>query len=267
MSDVEIPAVDGASVAPVTETQEAAQTPTAEQVETQEQEDRARDEKGRFVPQERVNEITRARREAERNWQSAERRAQELETQLAQYKSQPSQSQGAEPPSLADFNYDTDAWSRAITQYAISQASTSAEQRLREQATQQTQAQVVQQFEERSRDFAAAHTDYDKAIEDLGRNVRFSPEVVEAIATSDHGPAIAYHLANHLDEADRIARLPAHLAAVQLGRIEAQVSAPKPKPVTNAPNPTPTLGGGTAAPRDPERMTVEEWMAHRNTQL
>lgn len=267
MSDVEITAVDGAEVAPVTETQAPVQTTTTEQVETQEQQDeRARDDRGRFVPQERVNEITRARRDAERNLASERQLREQLETQLAQYQRQPSQSQGDKPPSLGDFQYDTDAWAAAMTEYAVSRASSSAELRLREQATQQTQAQAVQKFEERSREYAAAHPDYDQAIADLGRVVRFSPEVIEAIATSEHGPAVAHHLATHLDDADRVARLPPHLAAVQLGRIEAQVSMPKPKPVTNAPNPAPTLGGGATLTRDPDKQSVEEWMKWRNSQ-
>lgn len=268
MSEVENTAVDGAEVAPVTETQDTVQTPTAEQVETQEQQDeRARDEKGRFVPQERVNEITKARREAERNWQSERQLRESLEQRLAQLESRPSQTQGDKPPSLADFAYDTDAWAVAMTEYAVNRASTSAESKLREQATQQTQQQTVQKFEERSREYAAANPGYDQALEELGRVVRFAPEVIEAIAVSDFGPAVAHHLATHLDEADRIARLPAHLAAVHLGRIEAQVSAIKPKPVTKAPNPAPTLGGGAVATKDPDRMTGEEWLVWRRNNL
>jgi len=268
MSDVET-ALTGAEVAPVvSETTEAAQTPapTTEEVEAQEQEQRARDEKGRFVPQERLNEVTRHRREAER-------RAEALERELAQYRQQPAQYQpqsNDKPPALGDYNYDQDAWAQAMTQYAITQAESRVEQRFQQQSQRQYQQTVEQQFEERSQKYAAEHPDFENAVADLGRNVQFHPAIVEAIGTSEHGPALVHYLAQHLDEADRISRLPPHIGAVQLGRLEAQVSTPKSKPVTNAPNPPPTLGGGKAVIRkdlnDPE-MSQAEWLAMRNSQL
>jgi len=264
MSDVET-AVDGALVAPVvSETTDTTNAPeqTTEQIEAQEQEQRTRDEKGRFVPQERVNEITRARREAER-------RADSLERELSQYR-QTAQHQPQshdKPPSIQDFA-SLDDWSAAMTQHAIAQAESRVEQRYQQQSQRQQQQTVEQQFEERSQKYAKEHPDFDNAVSDLGRAVQFHPAVVEVIGLSDHGPAVVHYLANHLDEADRISRLPPHIAAVQLGRIEAQVSAAKPKTVTNAPNPPPTLGGGKATvTKNPDEMSQAEWLAWRQTSL
>ncbi len=264
MSEVEQTADDGAQVAPVAQAAEGQQTPvqaqesTAEQVATPEQ-DKPRDDKGRFVPQERVNEITKARRDAER-------RAEALERELANYRQQPAQHQpqsNDKPPSIADFGYDMDAYSSALTQYAVAQAQRSAEERFSQQDSQRHRQQLEQQFEERSVKFAAEHPDFNDAVAELGQSVQFRPEVVEAIGLSDHGPALAYHLAKHLDEADRIARLPPHLAALQLGRIEAQITAPKPKPVTNAPNPPPTLGGGSASKKDLAKLSYADYRKQR----
>lgn len=268
MSDVEN-AQTGAEVAPVEnaaveqDSQAQAQTPTAEQVDKP-QDDKPRDEKGRFVPQERVNEITRARREAER-------RAESLERELATYRQQqPEQHQPQsqdKPPSIADFNYDVDQWSNAMTQYAIAQAEARAELKLTTKTQQDRQREAQKSFEDRAAKYAAEHPDFDKAVDDLSRTVRFPNEVVEAISASEYGPAVVHHLAQHLDEADRLSRMPPHLAAMQLGRIEAQLSAPKPKPVSKAPDPAPTLGGGAAASKDPDRLSTEEWRAWRNSQL
>lgn len=267
MSEVET-ALTGAEVAPVvSEATDAAQAPqsTTEQVETQEQqEQRARDEKGRFVPQERVNEITRARREAER-------RAEALERELSQYRQQPvqHQPQGTEaPPSLEDFGYDMTKWSSAMTEYAIKQAESRVEQRFQQNNQRQHQQTVEQQFQQRSQEYAKAHPDFDQAVDQLASSVSFHPAIVDAIGNSDHGPAVVHYLAQHLDEADALSRLPPHLAAVRLGRIEAQVSTAKPKPVTNAPNPPPTLGGGKATiAKNPDEMTQAEWLAWRNSSL
>lgn len=267
MSDVET-AQTGAEVAPVVQeqTQEAAQTPTTEQAQSTDPQ--PRDEKGRFVPQERVNEITRARREAERGWQSERERAAQLEAELAQYRGKTqSQPTGDAPPSLEEYGYDTVKWGQAIAEHAVRQATERAESRLREQEQQRKSQDAIGQFEERARVFAAEIPDYQQRFDELAGVVRFPPEVLEALATSEQGPAIVYHLATHLDEADRLSRLPPHIAAVQLGRLEAQLSTPKPKPVSKAPDPVPTVGGGGVVTKDPERMSTDEWVAWRNAQL
>jgi len=265
MSEVEN-ALTGAEVAPVANTENPQATPapepTTEQVEAQPAEtEKPRDEKGRFVPQERVNEITRARREAER-------RAEALERELSAVRqSQPAQYQPQDAPSLEAFNYDFGAWSQAMTQYAITQAESRAEARFRSHEQQRSFQQVAENFDARSREYEVANPGFSDRMDALGHSVQFNPHLLEAIGTSDHGPAVVDYLAQHLDEADRLTRMPLHIAALQLGRIEAKVSAPKPKPVTNAPAPAPTLGGGAAATKDPDKMTVEEWTAWRRSQL
>jgi len=265
MSDVET-ALTGAEVAPVANaetapaTQETAPESTPEQVEAQRLE-QVRDEKGRFVPQERVNEITRARREAER-------RVQYLEQQLASIQP-PAQHQpqsSERPPSVSEYT-DIDQWATAMTAYAVTQAEKNVSQRFQQNDTQRNQQRIADQFEQRSVRYAAEHPDFDRSVAELSSAVQFHPDIVEVIGVSEHGPAVVHYLAQHLDEADRISRLPPHIAAVQLGRIEAQVAAPKPKPVTNAPPPAPVLGGGSAVQKDPERMPVDEWLAWRRAQL
>jgi hypothetical protein len=263
MSDVET-ALTGAEVAPVAnaETPQATQAPepTTENEDTQAA-DKPRDDKGRFVPQERVNEITRARREAER-------RADALERELAGLRQQPAHQPRSNeaPPSIEQFQ-DVNEWSRAMVEYATKQAEARVEERFRGQEQQRSQRQVIEGFEERSRKYEAEHPGFDDRVADLARNVQFNPYVVEAIGLSEHGPAVVDYLATHLDEADRIARMAPHIAALSIGRIEAQVSAPKSKPVTNAPNPAPTLAGGGAITKNPENMSVDEWLAWRNSEL
>lgn len=267
MSEVET-APTGAEVAPVENT---ADTPEQTQDSTEstteqgtEQQEKPRDEKGRFVPQERVNEITRARREAERErdyW----RQQAESNRQQAAY-SQPA-AQG-NPPTLEEYNFDQGQWAQAMTEYAVRQAESRVEARFQQQSQRQYQHTVEQQFEQRSQEYAKANPDYDQAVSDLGRAVQFHPAVVDAIGQSERGPEVVHYLAQHLDEADRISRMPPHIATVQLGRIEAQLSTPKAKPVTNAPNPPPILGGGKATvAKNPDDMSQAEWLAWRQKQL
>lgn len=268
MSEVDT-ALTGAEVAPVdnaeTPPTEQANAPesTTEQVEATPQDDRPRDDKGRFVPQERLNEVTRHRREAERRADALERELADLRQRQPAHQPQSNN----DVPSLEAFNYDMAAWSQAMTEHVTQRTLSQAEQRLQQAEQQRTQQQVAEQFDSRSREYAIANPGFEDRVADLARTVQFHPAVIEVIGTSDHGPAVADYLATHLDEADRIARMQPHLAALQLGRIEAKVSAPKPKPVSNAPAPAPVLGGGSAVNKDPERMPIEEWLTWRRDQL
>lgn len=265
----ETTAVDGALVAPVDnaaapaqpveQAQNAPESTTEAQGETQLE----RDERGRFKSgaQERINEITRARREAERRADALEQRLAELE------RGRHTQPQASEPPTLEQYGYDNAEFSRALTAYAVEQATKAVESKYQQQESQRTQQEIFQSFEKRERDYAAKHPDYAETVSDLGRAVRFAPAVVETIGSMDAGPAVLHHLATHLDEADRIARMPAHIAALHLGRLERDLSAPKPKPVSNAPAPAPTVGGAAVIKKDPDAMTTDEWMRWRRDQL
>jgi hypothetical protein len=267
----ETPAVDGASpaapvetVAPATTEQETPQVPAT--AEGSDPAERERDEKGRFKPtaQDRINELTRARREAERERDL-------LRAQLAQGQPNPQTKPTAasdKPPSLEDFDYDIAAFGHAMTEYAVKQAEQRVEARFREQNTHQTQAQLAAQFAERERSYAVAHPDYADSVSALASTATFGDEVLEVLAGSEHAPAVVHYLGKHLDEAEALSRMSPAKAAFELARIEAKVTAPKPKPpVSNAPTPPPTLSGGSVVQKDPDRMTTAEWLAWRRSQL
>jgi hypothetical protein len=258
MNEVEN-ALTGAEVVPaateevVVEIQEEGSAAATEQIEQVQQQGQPRDEKGRYVPQERLNEVTKARRMAERE-RDALRAELERERQSRQAVATPPPDQ---PPAPEQFGYDLAKWQQETAKYYADAAARSVDARYREQELQRTRQETGRQFEQKARAFQAETPDYED-------RVQFSPEVIDVIANSDHGPALAYHLATHLDEADRIARMSPHLAAVQLGRLEAQVSAPKRKPVTQAPPPAPTLSGGSTAPRGIRAgMSYEQYKAAR----
>lgn len=231
---------------------------TAEGQNEPTKDERPRDEKGRFV-QERINELTRARRQAER-----ERDA--YAEQLQHYQSQ-RQAPPDQPPTLEACNYDQAEFSRALTAYAVEQATKAVQSQRQQQDTQRSQEAIFESFGKREREYAAKHPDYNESVADLGRAVRFSPPVIEAIGSMEAGPAVLHHLATHLDEADRISRMPPHIAALHLGRMERELAAPKAKPVSNAPPPAPVVGGASTVSKDPDRMPIEEWVRWRRDQL
>jgi hypothetical protein len=99
------------------------------------------------------------------------------------------------------------------------------------------------------------------------------PVIADVVMASEHGPAVALHLATNPIEADRISRLPPVQAAHALGRIEAAVIAkraappapPKPKPTGAPPPPTPISGNGSPVV-DLNNCSLSEYVKIRGEQ-
>lgn len=257
MSDVDT-APTGVEAAPVVTPapQDVTQAPPQESApaETDElQEGQPREKDGKFAPvQKRINELTRQRYEAERRASEFERRLQEIERQ---------------PVRAPDPEQDPNAYiEHVINERAQALAEERAQQSKQQQEQQRFQS-LAQQLNTREADYAVAHPDYPEAAQALASVIGQNPIMFEVIATSDHGPAVAHYLGNHLDEAVSIVGMPPHLAAAALVRLESKVSATKPIPVTKAPTPAPTVGGGGAVvQKDPSRMNDSEWFASRRAQ-
>lgn len=259
MSDLEA-AQQGATVAPAqnSETpsvQAEGSVTTNEQVEAQQQE-QPRDEKGRYVPIERFNQVYGRQKEAERQIASLQHQLQQIQQPQRQF-----EVEGL--PDISQYN-DVGQWSQDLGRTLMEQATRQAEQQLSERQHQEYQQRISNDFKSREEAYAATNPQYYENVELFAQAFgNPHPVILEALAVSDHGPAIVDYLAQHLEEADRISRLPPHLAAVHLGRIEASVSTPKPKTVSQAPTPAPTLKGGAISQKDPAAMSYAEYKAFR----
>lgn len=255
MSEVEN-ALTGATADPAP--QEVAQEPqqTPAPVETDEQrEERARDEKGRFV-QKRINELTREKYEARRQADAYRAELEQLRSE-SQHSRQP-------PP---DPNEDPQAFIARLAREEARKLIESERSATAQQQEQQRIQSVAQQYAGREAAFAADHPDYHEALDSLISLSAIDPMTAEVLMASEHGPLVVHHLGTHLDEAVQLASMPTHMRIAHVARLEARLSAPKPKPVTKAPDPVPSLGGGAAATKDPDRMSADEWLVWRNSQL
>lgn len=104
--------------------------------------------------------------------------------------------------------------------------------------------------------------DFDEVFTD---DLPIGPVMSELIADSEKGAEIAYYLGKNRNEAAAINRLPPHLQGAAIARIEAKVSMAKPRIVSNAPAPVPTIGGGSSpSGKDPAHMTMSEYAAWRS---
>lgn len=260
MSDVEN-ALAGATAAPeeapvVQQEAPQEQAPESASEEEAQQEEQARDEKGRFV-QKRINELT-------RRYHDEARARQSLESELNQLREQFARSNQPMPP---DPNDDPQGY---IAHLAREEARALIDSERRAMAEQQEQARlasIAQSYATREESYKERFPDYDEAVESLVSVVGPNRALGEVLMLSEQGPAVAYYLGQHLDEAVSIDRLPPHLAGASVARLEAKVSQVKPKPVTSAPAPAPKLAGASVAPKGAhDGLSIEDWMRERNSQ-
>lgn len=244
-----------------------AETPQAEAVETEApeaeeaDEGQERDEKGRFKPnrvQERIDELRRKAGESEREaayWRGVAEAAKPKEAAPA-----PAEDPGK--PKAADFE-TYDEYIEKLTDWKI-------EQREAAQSAKQQQEAQASTWQQRAAAAKAAMPDFDSVLS--SSRAPMTQAMAEVIRGSEHGPALAYHLAKNPAEAERLAGLSPHAAAHALGVIEARLSTPTaapvtpPKKVTSAPPPPSTVGSGRSFEGDPANMSQRDYEAWANAQ-
>ena len=219
---------------------------SAEQSETQEaaddgQEQEAGEEKPRKpTAKDRIDELTRLRREAERDaeyW-----KAKALQAPPAQETVAPPVAEAAPNPEVYEAGeFDT----RYIKDLARWEAKQETAQAIAELRAEQQQAQAQSEWDSRVRKASEEYPDFEeKVLLGAQRNAwACSPAVADAIRLSDKGTDIAYALASDPAEAARIHGLPPALQLIEVGKLEAKLIQPKPRTTTQAPIPTPQVRG------------------------
>lgn len=146
------------------------------------------------------------------------------------------------PPKLEDFNYDEAAYQAALTAHVTAEAARQVREEFRKEQEQLTQKQKVESWRKRESEFAAKTPDY----QDKAYYAPIPDKAVDIIRDCENGPAIAYYLGEHPDEARALDGLSEPAMARAIGRIEAKLEtppapAPAPKPVSKAPPPPPKI--------------------------
>ena len=217
--------------------------------------------------QKRIGELT-------ANWRSAERERDRLLTLLEQQsapKSQPEQAKPEPPqtpPTLESVGYDEAQYQAKMAEWVQGniEQQFSAREKAAQEVKQQESVQAQQKaFAEKAESFAEAHPDYHEIA--INPDLPISQAVADVLVASDKGPEVLYHLGQNPGEAERISSLPPHIAALEIGRLEARLSMPQPKKTTSAPPPINPIGGSGSTVADEDSMSTSEWMAMRNKQV
>ncbi len=211
-------------------------------------------EKPKRPIQPRINELTRAAREAEREaayWRG-----------IAEGKSgTPAQAAPEAKPTPDKFE-DYGAYVEALTDWKTEQALKKHSAAL-EQKTQATTRQTT--WEKAQDEFRSATPDYDEVLANAD-HVPVKPHVFEALQDAK-SPALAYHLAQNPDALLRMNQMDQRAVDREIGRLEAQLVKPAASSAaprtTNAPPPVKPVSQGRSNITDLSKANMDEYVAQR----
>jgi len=170
-----------------------------------------------------------------------------------------------DPPDISNFEKFAD-YEAAKEKYLVDRAkwefrqeSKADEQRKKAKEVNDNWGKKLQEAEKKYDDFREVVT-----------NPQFTQTEAVAffIKESDNGADIAYYLATHLDESARINSLPPHRAAIEIGKLEAKLAAPKPAEpkniISQAPEPIKPVTPAPSVEVDEDKLSIEEFIRRRN---
>jgi len=199
--------------------------------------------------QERLNDVTQKRREAER-------RAIRAETELAQLK-------GTMKAPVASEYQDVDQLTADRVNHTLDQRRVKELESERTDAEQQARDARAQAFSTRVDDFISTGVE---DFEQIAFSAPLSDDTAGMIADLEEGPQIAYFLGKNHAEARRISQLPTlREKAVALGRLTERLTAMPTRKTTQAPTPVTAVAGKNAGRSDFDAngASMEDYAAKR----
>lgn len=233
----------------------------------------AKDNKPKGV-QKRIDELVKQREEERRR---ADRLEKMLERQLMAGQQQPQLQPKEEPaPEPTPEQFETyEQYVRASSKYEAEKAAARiAEERFQKETERRRTEEANRSTQDKIRIAKEKYSDFEEVA--LDPTLPITPSMAEAIMDSEFSADLAYHLGKNRSDAEKIARMSPIAAARALGKLEAEferkaTAAPaliEPKRVSKAPEPVKPLATSADAPnKDPDKMSTEEWLRWRNTQL
>jgi hypothetical protein len=257
--------IEDAPVLPETQAADSSPAPEVPAIADDAGTERPRDDEGKFISpkaQRRIDELT---------WKSheAERQAEHWRQMAMAQQQPPKAEEPVKLPTLESVGYDESKYQAALIEYATKQAEQVVERRLSEAEQKRAEQARMESFATRQREFAKATPDFeDRVLRDP--TLPITAAMRDVILDSPAGPELAYHLATNREQAEQIARLPAHLAALEMGRIEGRLSALKEaakRPVISKAPPPPPKVEQEDTPVDKnyydESTSIRDWVKWR----
>lgn len=233
------------------EGEEKTQEPEAQKAEGEaeagngEAEGDAHKKPNRTPAKERIAELTRQRREAEK-------RAEIAEAKLKAYE--------APAPKRADYA-DDDSFEADRAKWAAKAARGDEAKQEADTAKSEAQQAKAETWNAQRAEIVERHPDFDQKISSVPGDI-FNESVADAILESEMAADVAYVLANNLDRAKAFAAMTPIQRGREIGRIEAEL-APKPRKISSAPPPVETIGTkGPGSGFNPHNASVADIAKH-----
>lgn len=209
--------------------------------------------KKKQTAQERIDEVTRFRREAEREaayWRKAalEKKEEKAEPPKPETPSLPKR------PTIDQYE-TTEQYEDALFEWRdnVKSIETTSAKRQKEHDD------ALRTFNDRAKKLRGEYEDFDEVIE----SPVFTPSMRMAILHSENGPQLAYHLGRteNREAAERLRNMPVEVQLYEMGKLETQLLLTKQtKKVPSAPAPiTPVGMSGAGGEVDPSKMSMVEW--------
>ena len=201
----------------------------------------------------RIKQLLARQRELEEALEATRKPAEEKRSD-----SKPSEQPAQGKPKQEDFKtYDEyfEALAEWKAEQRIAQRDQQREAKEAEARARAAEAEVAKSWKDRVAKTKAAHPDFDAVFADADMDV--TPVMQKAMLASEHGAEVAYHLAKHPEESERIAGLSNYEQALAIGEIISSIKAAAakstqapPKKTTSASKPPTELASKATPPAD-----------------
>ena len=174
---------------------------------------------------------------------------------------EPEKPQAKAEPKPEQFDSFED-YQRALRQYDIEQATSKVREDLkREQEAEAAKRETERRNQTAAEKLQAAREKYPDLEEKLADcDAPLTQAMQEALFESPAGADLLYHLANHPEEAHRIARLSPLGQVREMTLLEAKLGTKTPPKPSAAPAPPSTVKGAGAVQADPSKMSDADWL-------
>lgn len=223
-----------------------------------------------------IDRINRERADLARKVAELEARTAQPTPQQRQVSAQPADGE----PTLEAHDFDVAKFQRAHSAWAVEQALKQRDEDTQKAESTRKQQEIFTTYESRIVEFAEDHPDFSEVVGSI--KYPLAQELQAAIMAHDKGPQIAYHLGTNDDDAFALASIQPHLAAAAVERLASRLTAAPtpaptpaappipapvaPKPISQAPAPTPTVSGRSPTDTPPEKLTDDQWYAREREQ-
>lgn len=216
--------------------------------------------------QRRIDALTAEKWEERREKENLKRQTEALLTQLAEMRKGNTSSTAANTSATATTPPATQTTPTVTSTPALTEAEIDA--RANAKADEMVRKKA---FDKACNDIAEAgkdeYDDFEKSLRTFQMVGGLPTALLETITEMPNAHKILYNLGKDADLTERVVKMGASRAALELARIEANMSKPVSRAVSSAPAPVKPVDGSSRANEDPEKMSTEEWISWRNKAL